>query len=601
MNVALRDEVVYEQDMAGHRQTQCRWNAPVRSSAAGLLLLLGGCTADPPRRPSEGATDLPPAAATVRDGIGEDVDTQEVTSSLFANWDEFPDPEGRPVLYEWCIGTQPGSSDVLPWTRVGGATHAATEGLALPQGRTLFVTVRASDLAGNQSAPATSDGISIGAPAAAEPPPPTTEPAPAPPPPVAPIAIDRPPLSASVERHGITWTFARPVAAGRFANGDWWVIGPVDIVQIAPPSTEDGGRVRNGSAIDPDPRNGRQGYDSAMFGPDAGGRYDAALNVALGIGPTRPLQLAPGSTLVSTISNPQAGQMPQLDGCSVLTCLAEAPPTDAFRPPYCGKGKTSRWRANDLDLTRLARVQAVPGAPDLQALAERFERPWLDHLDGWTSRYLHPRDNMPDYGRDLADLVGQGALSLQLDVPDAQKRALAVNMVQLGIDLHGIVALGGRFAADGGSGGGRKFPVLLAGTLLQDAELLRTARDRKFAFAEDAQTFHVEETNPGVWNHGHGGYGPDDVGLAEWGIQHVDDPSKDRKPWNADPYRRCCTANAWHGFVLAARIMGLREAWGHEPLFDYVDRYLQIEAPGAWTRSWSPFAERMWDRHRASY
>ena len=82
---------------------------------------------------------------------------------------------------------------------------------------------------------------------------------------------------------------------------------------------------------------------------------------------------------------------------------------------------------------------------------------------------------------------------------------------------------------------------------------------------------------------------------------HVDDPSFDRKSWTSDPYRRCCTANVWHGFVLAARIMGLREAWGHPALFDYVDRYMQIEASGEWTRSWSPFAERMWDRYRASY
>lgn len=585
--------------MAATKRSRRRGQVPRGLRAAGLSLALVACTADPPRQPAGPTANRPPIAAAVRDGIGTDLDAQEVRSSLFANWDEFTDPEGQPVLYEWCIGTQPGHGDVMPWTAVGGSTRGATEGLTLPEGRTLYVTVCAFDLAGNRSEAVSSDGVTIGSPAAAAPPPPSPPPAPPPTPLVA--TPPQPGLTTSVERHGITWTFAQPVAAGRFVNGDWWVVGPVDIVQIDPPSTEVDGRVRNGSALDPDPRHARQGYDSAMFGPDAGGRYDPTLNVALGLGPAHPLQLQPGTTLVSTISNPQAGQMPQLDGCSVLTCVGAAPPADAFRPPYCGKDKTSRFRASDLDLTRLARIEAVPGAPDPMALAARFERPWLDHLAGWTSRYLHPRDNMPDYGRDLADLVGQGALVLQLDLPDAQKRPLAVHMVQLGIDLHGIVANGGRFVADGGSGGGRKFPVLLAGTLLQDAELLRTVRERKLAFAEDAQTFHVEETRPGEWNHGHGGYGPDDVGLAEWGNQHANDPSLDRKPWNADPYRRCCTANAWHGFVLAARIMGLREAWGHEPLFDYVDRYMQIEAPGAWTRSWSPFAERMWDRHRGSY
>jgi hypothetical protein len=208
---------------------------------------------------------------------------------------------------------------------------------------------------------------------------------------------------------------------------------------------------------------------------------------------------------------------------------------------------------------------------------------------------------MPDYGRDLADLVGLGALVLQLDRPEAEKRPLAIHMIQLGIDLYGVVAAGGRFAADGGSGSGRKFPVLLAGALLDDETLLRGAREKKLAFAEDVQTFFVAETSPGVFNQGHGGYGADDVGLAEWGNHHADDARGDDKNWTGDPYRRCCTANTWVGYVLAARVMGLREAWGHDALFDYVDRYMKIETPRRYERAWNPFAERMWDRYRGSY
>ena len=100
---------------------------------------------------------------------------------------------------------------------------------------------------------------------------------------------------------------------------------------------------------------------------------------------------------------------------------------------------------------------------------------------------------------------------------------------------------------------------------------------------------------------GHGGYRAADVGLPEWGNRHGDDARLDDKTWAGDPYRRCCTANSWHGFVLAVRIMGLQQAWGHEALFDYVDRYMQIESKYTWTRSWNPFAERMWDRYRSSY
>jgi len=243
----------------------------------------------------------------------------------------------------------------------------------------------------------------------------------------------------------------------------------------------------------------------------------------------------------------------------------------------------------------------VPGAPSVRDLVARFERTWLDHLPGFTGRYLHPRDNMPDYGRDIANLVSTGALALNLDLPADDKRALLIAMVQVGIDVFGVVDAGGRFVADGGSGSGRKFPLLLAGTALGDERMLRLARERKFAFGEDAQTFYVARTSPGVVNGGHGGYGPEDLGLPEWGNRHAEDPSFDRKAWTDDPYRRCCTANTWHGFVLAARIMGMRDAWAHPPLFDYVDRYMQVEQHGHWMRSWSPFCERMWDRYRSEF
>ena len=37
-----------------------------------------------------------------------------------------------------------------------------------------------------------------------------------------------------LHQYGITWTFDRPVKAGQFVTGDWWVEGPVRIVKITP-------------------------------------------------------------------------------------------------------------------------------------------------------------------------------------------------------------------------------------------------------------------------------------------------------------------------------------------------------------------------------
>lgn len=560
------------------------------SAVLGLILIpaLAGSCGTPPKPVVK--QNSAPSTAQVRDGLGSDLDSQEARTSLFANWDAFIDPEGKPVVYEWSVGTEPGATDVLDWQQVAGAQRAVANNLDLPIGAKLHVNVRAYDLQGHASAVASSDGIVVGeyvhrpsGMGAARP--------------NAPMPAGH---LAAVDRHGITWTFGRPARCGQYANGDWWVLGPISITSIKPASLGNRGRIRHGSMINPSPRELSQGYDSSMFGNGAAGRFDESKNVALDVSRKQPLELPPGSSLVSTVSHPSAGQLPQLESCAVLTCVAKEPAANSFRPPYCGDDKASRWSADKLDMTQFARLPAEVGAPTIEELVQRFERTWLDHLPGYTGRYLHPRQNMPDYGRDLAELVGLGALTLQLDVPANDKRPLLIAMVQLGIDTFGIVKNGGRFVADGGSGSGRKFPMLLAGSVLHDDEILELARERKFAFGEDAQTFYVEKVD-GEWNRGHGGYGPEDEGLPEWGNRHADDPSHDRKAWTADPYRRCCTANVWHGYVLAARIMGLRDAWGHPALFDYVDRYMQIETKGNWMRGWNPFCERMWDRYRREF
>jgi len=424
-------------------------------------------------------------------------------------------------------------------------------------------------------------------------------------------AAGEPNRAESLTRHGITWRFEGPYVTGTFANGDPWVVGPVRIVGIEPRSVEVGGRVVNGSMIDPDPRSVRQGYDSALGGAEFGDRYDAAANVALGVSRQRPLVLLPDRSLVSVQSRPEAKETPTLQSAAVLTCLAVPPPPDAFRPPYVRGDKTVVHRAVELDFSVLRRLPPLPSVPPMDSVARGFERVWLDHLPDASARYLHPLENMPDYGREIAARVGSAGLLLNLDLPDEQKFDLAVRLVQLGIDLHGCLRGGCRWPGAGGNGSGRKFPILFAGTLLGDARML--AIGREFAageplvgrggqyFAEDGQTFFVRETAPGVWNGGHGGYRREHDGLPEWGFAHADRPELDRAAWNADPMRLCCTANGWVGQALAARIMGLQAAWNHPAFFDYMDRYLQTAHGDAWQRAWVGWHAELWDAYRSNY
>jgi len=164
----------------------------------------------------------------------------------------------------------------------------------------------------------------------------------------------------------------------------------------------------------------------------------------------------------------------------------------------------------------------------------------------------------------------------------------------------------------GGQGSGRKFPILFAGRLLGDSQKLNIGvthpsgffgnnhPNNRSQFGEDCQTFYVQQTSPGVYNWGYGGYDASWLGRAEWGNGHTHMPNLDNSNWNHDSYRRCCTANAWNASVLVARVMGLRDEWNHQALFDYTDRFALIE-PVGWTRSWSAWVGRMWDLYRPQY
>jgi hypothetical protein len=433
-------------------------------------------------------------------------------------------------------------------------------------------------------------------------------------PPAAPPLGDpagRPRTADRIERHGIAWQFAEKHVVGTFVNGDPWVLGPVRIVGITPGCIEKDGRIVNGAMIDPDPGSMQQGYDSVLFGVEKDDRYAPSRNVALGVSGQQPLVLGVGKSLVSVVSRADPKAMPTLATAAVLTCVAAVPAPDAFRPPYVAGDKTVRWRAADLDFGALLRVKPVLDTPPADVIARGFDRLWLDHFPQWPVRYSHPLDNMPDYARDMAALVGSAALVLQTDLGNEQKRDLVVRLVQVGIDLHAALRGGCRWQGIGGHGSGRKFPILFAGRLLGDERMLAIGRDYVSAlrvgerggafFAEDGQTFYVRETSPGVWNNGHGGYTREHDGLPEWGFSHCDHPESDNAKWDADPYRRCCTANAWIGAALAARMMGLREEWNHPAHFDYMDRFMQAEYSEAWHRAWLPWHAAMWDAYRANY
>lgn len=417
-------------------------------------------------------------------------------------------------------------------------------------------------------------------------------------------------LVTQISQFGITYQFQQPVQAGQFVNGDWFVVGPATLVDITPPCTTLNGRVLNGAMINPDPSTRQHGYDTHMYGGGAPQLYIPSLNVAANLSASNPLVLQPNQALIKSISHTATQSILALSTCSVLTVVAEVPPQGSFRPPYAGDDHIPRYDLGMLDLDALQSVAPAANMPAFATVMPTFERPWLDHSPGWESRYFHPRLNMPDYGRDLASAFNEAALMCNTNAPLADRQALAIRLVQIGIDVHGNKSNGCWWEGSGGHGSGRKFPILFAGALLHDTAMLNTglafpshrtlSGSHTAHFGEDCQTFVVEQTSATQINWGYGGYTATEIGLPEYGFSHVSWPVNDRVSWTADSYRLCCTANAWIGGVLCARMMGLQDAWAHDALFDYMDRFAVTE-PDGWTRSWSAWSGRMWDLHRSSF
>lgn len=437
-----------------------------------------------------------------------------------------------------------------------------------------------------------------------------------------------------VSQFGITWTFDRNYIVGQFANGDYWVVGPVTITGISPASIDSDGRVINGSMVNPSPRLGRkQGYDGEMYGRYAKpGDYEASLNVARPNGHNlsreNPLVVNPDSSLVSTISTAEADGRTQLRVAAVLTVLDGPAPEGSFRPPYSGSDKAIRFNKEQLDYSLLASLKPVPDVPSLTTVERYFERVWLDHIPTWLGRNHHPLENMDDYDRDICTQEGIGALMLHLNFENHRKETLLVRFVQLGIDNYGVIQDGGRenWLHDSG----RKFPILFAGIMLDDPNMMNIGeKSGDYAhtapygpgnpppdlirFEEDEATFYVSQadvdmTHSPQWRPDHRStmlvpneatlipYETEDIGLPEWGLVRLYDRTAINKCWETT-YRQVI-GQAYGGFILALHIMGVEDLWNHDALFDYKDRYMRVESD---RRETSRFVERMWDAYRADF
>ena len=427
-----------------------------------------------------------------------------------------------------------------------------------------------------------------------------------------------------INKDGITWTFDEAVPVGQFINGDFYVVGPVTIIDIHPlPTAENGlhGSVLNlpgnNSSISP--------FDYRV----AANRYSPEYRIY------PPFDMAPGDTLMSSISIDNRGdfepwlregnETPQsfVKSVSILTCLAEQVPADAFRPAYVDR--TQRiYRSEGMRRERLPNLPMVPNTPDIDLFAEHFRKPWLEVCYfGFDAAVAY----QAVYGREVGRAVGMATLLLMLDFASEKKEPLLIHFVQYAIDLWGLARAGyPGWPAHGGHGSGRKWPIIFGGIMLGDDEMQNPSLTfPDLRFGEDMHTaYDVCWTGANVVYTGHQGLwnGSPVSSTPSWGPYEHLHPGRwaaelgGSNPFIGEGYRRCCTSVAWVGQALAARLMGAEVLWNHDPFFEYVDRWMTEDDSehvniiksetgqdysSNWARqgqAWDRFVNEMWATYR---
>jgi len=439
-----------------------------------------------------------------------------------------------------------------------------------------------------------------------------------------------PSLSATTDtitQFGVAWTFSGQVEYGQFVNGDYWVVDSgsgVDIINITPGSTADP-RPMNGSMINP--------VDSQSY--DGTGNYTAGTNVGIGISTETPLTLNAGESLVSAISN-ATPFVPNvytgyLKTAAVLTCLASAPPAGTFRPGYSDPDK-KLFNVSQIQ-TNLLRSLSATTIPNITTQAGYFSRPWLMHIAGdLASRYILPNDNVPD-NYYFPQKVIEAALTLHTNTSLEAKMPLLINYLQFCIDVYGVVASGQPgWNSQAGFGYGKKMPILFAGRLFNDTDMLSIGQKSGdyadgygpvpadyIQFGEDKMTAYITQEwvdcTQGVtctWNPDQSyntayPYTSDMIGMPEWFQYAVIAPQKGDSAWNAE-YRSSGSGGVYFaGSALIAYMMNLKTLWNHDVFFDYTDRVeaiadglddgWEVQREDVIFGSWG-FIGDMWDRYR---
>lgn len=314
-------------------------------------------------------------------------------------------------------------------------------------------------------------------------------------------------VTGAISHDGVTFTLASDRPAGQYANGDWWVLGPVTITSITPASTiingqrSDGsnytGRAIHGAMVNPGNRSFAvgglvannagspvqltpggtpqafipQGFDALTGSIVYSATYNASFNVDPGRTGT-PLQVTTGS-VVKCLSETIPANTSALGRSApvrfvVLTVVDQIPVPGSIRPGMSRASKTSLVNVADFDLSVFQNLAPIAGAPSYEQALEYVSGTFNTFQpDSINSANMMPRIH-PDYGREVGNRIHAALLALHLSsFSSHQKRVLLTHLATFVDDIVSRAEEGGLGFGSGGGNQWKKPALAIAAAMLK--------------------------------------------------------------------------------------------------------------------------------------
>lgn len=290
---------------------------------------------------------------------------------------------------------------------------------------------------------------------------------------------------ATITQGGITVTISGSPDTGTWRVNGHYIVGACTITGWTPTPTGSGATRRHGAMLNPASLT-QQGFDGRMDNSGFEQEYSAVLDASLSL----PISLSPGDCLVVSASgnlssadlDAEGGNAQMLDEIMVIHCVASAPASTDFRPPYAG---TDRTGFSTSDIVGTLPNHAAPFDPVGTGVFDfdMDDPTWLTrphyHLRMAAERpqnRMAPRAQQEYYPAYRARVVN--ALAALSVTDHARKLEARDRVIQDGIDIWGCIKASmsagknGIFTSGAGYGGGYYFPLLYAGYMLGNAEML---------------------------------------------------------------------------------------------------------------------------------